>query len=125
MKPGRAALATIAFVVVAAPFVGGQSASAHPLGNFSVNHLAALTFEATRVVNDAVVDIAEIPTAQNAPSVDTDGDGVASAAELEQFGIERCDALASAQSLSVDGVNVAFATKSVTVSASAAECYDQ
>ena len=108
MKPRRAALATIAFVVVAAPFIGGQSAYAHPLGNFSVNHLDALTFEATRVVNEAVVDIAEIPTAQNAPSVDTDGDGQASTAELDQFGVERCGALAAAQSLSVDGVNVAF-----------------
>ena len=104
----RAALATIAFVVVAAPFIGGQSAYAHPLGNFSVNHLDALTFEATRVVNEAVVDIAEIPTAQNAPSVDTDGDGQASTAELDQFGVERCGALAAAQSLSVDGANVAF-----------------
>ncbi len=111
MKLRRAALATIALVVVAAPFVGGSTAYAHPLGNFSVNHLDALTFEATRVVNDAVVDIAEIPTAQNAPSVDADGDGEASAAELEQFGVDRCNALASAQSLSVDGVNVAFSVE--------------
>ena len=111
MRSRRAALAAIAFVVVAAPFVGGRSAYAHPLGNFSVNHLDALTFEATRVVNDAVVDIAEIPTAQNAPSVDIDGDGEASAAELERFGVERCDALASAQSLIVDGVNVAFSVE--------------
>ena len=108
---GRAALATIAFVVVAAPFVGGRSVSAHPLGNFSVNHLDALTFEATRVVNDAVVDTAEIPTAQNAPSVDTDGDGEASATELEQFGVERCDALATAQTLRVDGASVAFSVE--------------
>ena len=108
---GRAALATIAFVVVAAPFVGGRSVSAHPLGNFSINHLDALTFEATRVVNDAVVDTAEIPTAQNAPSVDTDGDGEASATELEQFGVERCDALATAQTLRVDGASVAFSVE--------------
>jgi nickel/cobalt exporter len=43
-------------------------ASAHPLGNFSINQYAGLTVRPDRVDVNAVVDFAEIPTLQERPS---------------------------------------------------------
>src|SRR4029453_1230432 len=44
------------------------SAQAHPLGNFSVNQLAALTFHPDRVTVAYVADFAELPTLQTSPT---------------------------------------------------------
>ncbi|MEV4508217.1 hypothetical protein AB0K00_04585 [Dactylosporangium sp. NPDC049525] len=44
------------------------SAQAHPLGNFSVNQLGALTFSPDRVTVAYVADFAELPTLQSEPS---------------------------------------------------------
>ena len=59
----RCAIAVLAGTVVAVVF-GAPTASAHPLGNFSVNHAHAIRFAPDGIVDDAVVDTAEIPTAQ-------------------------------------------------------------
>src|SRR3954465_3667506 len=48
-------------------------ASAHPLGNFSVNQYAGLTVHPDRVDVAAVVDFAEIPTLQDRPAADAAG----------------------------------------------------
>ena len=84
VTPGRWAmrLAMVAAIVGLGTVGFGRPASAHPLGNLSVNHYHGLTVEPDRLVDDAVVDAAEIPTVQAARAVDTDGDGVASPAEL-------------------------------------------
>ena len=80
-----------------------DTASAHPLGNLSVNHFHELIVQPDRLVDHAVVDTAEIPTAQLQSSVDTDRDGTASPDELAQFGRARCRALGRAIELGVDG----------------------
>jgi hypothetical protein len=49
------------FAILAGP---AQPASAHPLGNFSVNQYAGLTLHPDRVDVSVVVDYAEIPTLQ-------------------------------------------------------------
>ena len=55
----RLALVTlVALMLIAAP------ASAHPLGNFSVNHIATVAISADRVDVRYVLDQAEIPTVQ-------------------------------------------------------------
>jgi len=41
--------------------LGGSPASAHPHGNFSVNHLNQLRFTADKIIDDVVIDTAEIP----------------------------------------------------------------
>jgi len=80
------------------------SASAHPLGNFSVNHAHALLITPDHVVDDAVVDIAEIPTAQAEGAVDVDGDGTESAGELADYGAQQCAALLGDLTLTVDSI---------------------
>ncbi len=77
---GKAFLAAIG--AVAAGFAIALSlpahpASAHPLGNFSINQLEALDLYPDRVEVAAVVDIAELPTLQEKSTVDTDGAGYA------------------------------------------------
>ena len=59
-RPALAALiAAVAVALTAAP-----GASAHPLGNFSVNHLSTVSVSADRVDVRYVLDQAEIPTVQ-------------------------------------------------------------
>jgi nickel/cobalt transporter (NicO) family protein len=53
--------------------VSPRRADAHPLGNFSVNQLGALTFRPDRVELRAIVDFAELPTLQNRPAVNAEG----------------------------------------------------
>jgi ABC-type nickel/cobalt efflux system permease component RcnA len=54
----------VAAVVAAALLVLPGAASAHPLGNFSINHLARVAVSADRVDVTYVLDEAEIPTFQ-------------------------------------------------------------
>jgi len=89
--------------------LGASTASAHPLGNFSVNHAHALRFTADAIVDDAVVDAAEIPTAQAERTIDADGDGSSSPEELSSYGKERCEALLGTVQLTIDNVIVPFA----------------
>jgi nickel/cobalt transporter (NicO) family protein len=72
-------------VAAAAAFWPGAAASAHPMGNFTVNHFAGI--EATpgelRVVY--AIDVAEIPTQQLRAEQDTDDDGRVSDDELQAW----------------------------------------
>jgi nickel/cobalt exporter len=101
---GRAMIAGgAAFVLLGAPV-----AMAHPLGNFSINHSHNLSFEPHLIVDRAIVDFAEIPTAQSKDQIDTDGDGHISPAELEVRGQAQCDQLRQAVALNVDSDAVMF-----------------
>lgn len=106
----RAFVGVSTAIVVAA--LGASPAAAHPLGNFSINHLDSLTFAADRISNDAIVDTAEIPTAQAEQSIDANGDGAASPAELSTYGVAQCAAYLESLTLTVAGSPVAFSTTS-------------
>ena len=107
----RRILVGIAAAVVLA-VVGGTPVAAHPLGNFSINHLDSLRFEADRIVDNAIIDTAEIPTAQAESSIDADGDGTASVAELDEYGRSQCEDYRRALALTVDSDAATFATTS-------------
>jgi ABC-type nickel/cobalt efflux system permease component RcnA len=93
----------------ATALLGATTAIAHPLGNFSVNHSHSLRFTRTGIVDDAVIDAAEIPTAQAERTVDADGDGSLSARELSAHGEAQCTSLRDDVELSVDGAIVVLA----------------
>ena len=57
------------------------AASAHPLGNFTVNLYSGIHVVPGEIRVDYVVDMAEIPTFQEMPSIDTDDDGTVSTTE--------------------------------------------
>lgn len=66
------------------------AASAHPLGNFTINHYAGVRIESDLVLLDVVIDEAEIPAFQSRQAVDIDEDGELSADELRDGSLERC-----------------------------------
>jgi ABC-type nickel/cobalt efflux system permease component RcnA len=81
-------------------------ASAHPLGNFTVNTYVGLRVGADHVQVDYVVDMAEIPTFQARPEVDRDGDDEISEREASAYARLQCDANAGGLRLSVDDSRV-------------------
>lgn len=91
----------LSVVVFAAP------ASAHPLGNISINQAHQLTFRQDRVDDVALLDEAEIPTLQAKPARDRDDDGVLSAAELAAYADAACPRIA-------DGLKLRVASRLVT-----------
>lgn len=78
-------------------------AYAHPLGNFSVNHYDALRLLPDRIEDTAVVDSAEIPTAQDHDATDRDHDGQISETEAASRAGERCTELARDTRTKADG----------------------
>ena len=85
-----AALALTALVALPA------AASAHPLGNFTINHYAGLTVRPDAVELDVVLDMAEIPTFQERQRMDANADGEVSEAEFAGQAEARCGELGGA-----------------------------
>ena len=83
-------------------------ASAHPLGNFTINHYNGLRIGVGAVLIDHVTDFAEIPTFTERRSMDTDADGAVSDSEASAYAAARCTSLASDLDLSVSGSRVAL-----------------
>jgi len=93
-------LAAAVALVVLAP---AGTASAHPLGNFTVNTYAGVVVRPGEVIIDHVVDMAEIPAFQERRAIDLDGDGVQTDAETEVWRVSRCADLAMDVAVQVDG----------------------
>ena len=85
--------------LLALPF-GSFVASAHPLGNFTVNHFSRVTVLADAIRVRYVLDLAEIPTLQETQAGQVEG---------------IAQRLADALSLEVDGVRANLALRSSTV----------
>lgn len=60
-------------------------ASAHPLGNFSINQYSRLDVGKSEIRIRQVLDMAEIPTFQETSVIDTDKDGTLSDKELKAY----------------------------------------
>ena len=82
------------------------SASAHPLGNFTINHYAEVRVEVDRILLDVVIDHAEIPTFQARQDFDLDGDGSVSDDEVEAGRVTACDEVRGSIALAVDGTEI-------------------
>jgi nickel/cobalt exporter len=93
--------------VIAAPTI----ASAHPLGNFTINRYAGLLVGADHARIDYVVDSAEIPTFQELPTIDHDGNGAIGPAESRRYRASECRRLARKLQLVVDGAHVRLAVR--------------
>ena len=71
----RAASVVVALAVAAVALAVPRGAAAHPLGNFTVNHYAAVELAGNRVFVRYVLDLAEIPTYQSGDRVRAPGLG--------------------------------------------------
>jgi len=99
------AAAVVGFIVLPAAV-----AAAHPLGNFTINQYSGLDVQSKRVVVHYVLDMAEIPTFQTRPSIDTNGDGTISRAENAAYRRSECGTITRALSLTVAGSTQAMQT---------------
>jgi nickel/cobalt exporter len=99
----RLVLVAGAVLGAAIAFLPATPASAHPLGNFSINQYAALRLHSDRIEVAATVDLAELPTRQEQATVDSNGDGTASAAELSAYAETSCAAFAGDFAVTVAG----------------------
>jgi ABC-type nickel/cobalt efflux system permease component RcnA len=101
-------LASIGLVVLSVlwPVFGPspRGASAHPLGNFTINRYTRIELYRDAVDLHYVLDIAEIPTYQLiTQTIDTDGDSTASVDELAAYRADLASALPKSFTLTVDG----------------------
>jgi nickel/cobalt exporter len=79
----KARLLAGAILAACALAILAPAASAHPLGNFTVNRYSGLVLSPGKVDVHYVLDMAEIPTYQVSPEIDVNGDGVESPQEMQ------------------------------------------
>jgi nickel/cobalt transporter (NicO) family protein len=72
---GMKKLAVILLVAAVGGLALATSASAHPLGNFTINHYSRIEPSGNRLYVLYVLDLAEIPTFQAKPKVAAEGEG--------------------------------------------------
>ena len=106
----RGVLAVLA-VLVAVLLLPVGAASAHPLGNFTVNTHVGLVVEPDAVLVKVVVDSAEIPTVQAFP----DSPPAAGSTAFETYQEQQCGSLADELVLSVAGRDVALRVESTAL----------
>jgi len=83
--------------------VATPAAQAHPLGNFTINRSSALVISMDRVTVLYTVDMAEIPTFQEKPRIDADGDGGLAGEELDGYAQGLGRSLIQEVTLTADG----------------------
>ena len=103
----RRRLASAAMAVLAVLLFPAVT-SAHPLGNFTINHYAGVRIEPEQILLDIVIDQAEIPAFQARLGFDTDGDGELSDGEIDAGRVAACRGLADSLDLEVAGVRQAL-----------------
>jgi nickel/cobalt exporter len=96
-------VAAAAAASLAALTVVAAAASAHPLGNFTINHYAGLRVASDAIALDVVLDFAEIPAFSERQRIDADGDGVVSTLEVMAEQSSACPRQAEFLRLTVDG----------------------
>src|SRR5262245_11620069 len=104
----RTVRAFLAVAAIAVALAAARPVDAHPLGNFTINHFAAITVAPSEIRLDVVIDMAEIPTFQERQHIDTDGDGTVSDAETAAAEGPACAKQAEALRLSVGGASTAL-----------------
>ena len=95
----RLGLATLAALALAA--MAGV-ASAHPLGNYTVNRAVRVELAADALTLRYVIDMAEIPAFSELQSIDRDGNGQTDADELATYATAACATVGGNLELEID-----------------------
>ncbi|NEB02180.1 sulfite exporter TauE/SafE family protein [Streptomyces sp. SID13726] len=106
MKPRRlfASLTAVLTAACALALLPSSSASAHPLGNFTVNRYDGLVAAPGQLRVDHVEDLAEIPATQAKPDIEKLG--------MTEWAAQRCQKAAEGGKVTVDGRAVALTVRS-------------
>jgi nickel/cobalt transporter (NicO) family protein len=106
MRRGRRRrLLAVQLALIAMALIPGAT-SAHPLGNFTVNHLSQVRISQGSAEVHYILDQAEIPTFQEIQRFDRDGDGAVSGAERAPALASKLAEIAAGLELTVDGREV-------------------
>ncbi|MCB8927060.1 MAG: sulfite exporter TauE/SafE family protein [Ardenticatenaceae bacterium] len=103
------------FAALLALFVLVPAAWAHPLGNFTISRYSHLTLQSDAVKLLYIIDMAEIPTFQERPLIDQNGDGSIDDAEETAYASQQAAQLAQNLSLTVNGQVVPVTPDSWTI----------
>jgi ABC-type nickel/cobalt efflux system permease component RcnA len=107
---------TFALAIVLGMFALGVSVTAHPLGNFTVNHFTRIEAGTESVRVRYVVDMAEIPAFQESQVIDANSDGTRSDSELNAYLERAAQQYLDGLLVSVDGQRVALSLMAKTLS---------
>jgi ABC-type nickel/cobalt efflux system permease component RcnA len=116
MHKARSVLAVIAAALWAALWLPAASASAHPLGNFTINHYSRIELSAGRVTLRYVLDMAEIPTFQEMSLIDLNRDGEVDASERDAYVHQKLAQLLPGLRLQVNGMPLPLSATAQTLS---------
>jgi len=105
-RRGCGRVLAVAAAVAALVLAPAPAASAHPLGNVSVNHFTGLLLADDHALAEHIVDLAEIPTTQLGGRID----------DLEQLAGDECATVAGDLRLEVGGTVAPFAVTDATAS---------
>jgi ABC-type nickel/cobalt efflux system permease component RcnA len=86
--------------------IGASTASAHPLGNFTINHYAGLQLQPDQIGVDFVLDMAEIPAFQEIRGLDTNQNRQPDPQETVQYPASQCEQIAAQLQLTVGGADL-------------------
>ncbi|MET9792121.1 urease accessory protein UreH domain-containing protein [Streptomyces canus] len=106
MRPRRlfASVTAVLTAACALALLPSSSASAHPLGNFTVNRYDGLVAAPGQLRVDHVEDLAEIPATQAKPDIEKLG--------MTEWAAQRCQKAAEGGKVTVDGRTVALTVRS-------------
>ncbi|WP_328745928.1 nickel transporter [Streptomyces sp. NBC_00285] len=106
MRPRRlfASVTAVLTAACALALLPSSSASAHPLGNFTVNRYDGLVAARGELRVDHVEDLAEIPATQAKPDIEKLG--------MTEWAAQRCQKAAEGGKVTVDGRTVVLTAKS-------------
>ncbi len=96
-------LLALAILIGGSPFARPTVASAHPLGNFTINRYSRIEPGVDQIQLRYVLDLAEIPTCQEMPRVDLDRDGRVSVSENTTYLVDKAEELGRGLRLTVNG----------------------
>jgi nickel/cobalt transporter (NicO) family protein len=108
-KPAKLALIALQLALVVLP---AKVASAHPLGNFTINRYSRLEVESDKITLIYIVDRAEIPAFQEREAIDTNKDGQLNNDEQQTYLKAEIARLQANLKLVVDGTPVALQPES-------------
>lgn len=113
----RAVLAAVAFPVLTGAVLatGVTAASAHPLGNFTVNTYSGVVVAPSSVDVRYVVDMAEIPAYQERSRIDRDGNGRVDDAEGASYAQAQCAQMVGGISITVTATPVVLTVRAAEV----------
>jgi nickel/cobalt exporter len=103
----RCGVARITLLPIILVFSWSSLTTAHPLGNFTINHFARIEVGSDRIKLHYVIDMAEIPTFQELQKLSaSDNDALPSKTELDAFAALAVANYANGLLLTVDSVRV-------------------